>query len=63
MISSGDDTIDAASIDVVADAVHARAVQLHTEYRKLLHANRKHLIKEIKEKNRTSTNLDEDTVA
>ena len=36
MISSGDDTIDAASIEVVADTVHARAIQLHAEYRKLL---------------------------
>ena len=59
MISSGDDTIDAASIEVVADTVHARAVQLHAEYRKLLQANRKHLLKEIKQKNRNSANVDE----
>ena len=59
LISSGDDTVDAASIEVVADTVHARAIQLHAEYRKLLQANRKHLLKEIKEKNRNSANVDE----
>lgn len=48
MISTGDEEVDMQSIEVVAENIHTKAVQMHKEYQKHLEFNQKALKKEIK---------------
>ena len=49
IITTGDEVKDMESIDVVADSVHARAMDIHQEYLKHLEGNRKLLHNKIED--------------
>ena len=48
LITTGDEDVDMANIEMIADNIHAKAVQVHTEYQKHLKENKKVLDKELK---------------
>ena len=48
LISTGDDEVDLANIELVADNIHTKAVEMHNQLKKHLEANQKQVSKEIK---------------
>jgi len=48
MISTGNDEVDQANIELVATNIHTKALQMHKEFKVTLENNLKELKKEIK---------------